>query len=61
MPKPNIIVNSRGARQQSVAELEARILAYRRLAAHQHLSVAEWNAIDRLRNRCDKLRKDSGL
>jgi hypothetical protein len=48
----------RGARGQSPAELETRILEYRRLAAHQHLSEVEWGAVDRLRRRLAKLRRE---
>jgi hypothetical protein len=60
MPKLSVSVNSRGARRQSVTELEARILEARRLATHQHLSESEWGAIDRLRGRLARLRKEAG-
>ncbi len=58
MPSPNISVNSRGAGKQSAAELEMRILAYRRLAVSRHLSVREWRALDRLRQHHDKRLKE---
>lgn len=61
MPKLNIVVNSRGARWQSPTELEAQILAYRRIAARRHLSEREWMAIDHLRNRLAKLNKEAGI
>jgi len=61
MPSPEISVNSRGARQQSVTELDARILAHRRLAVSRHLSEREWRALDRLRRRRDNLLKEAGL
>ena len=61
MPKLSVSVNTRGARGRSPIELEARILEVRRAAAHRHLSEHEWAAIDRLRNRLAKLRKEAGL
>lgn len=60
MPKLRIPVNSRGARGQSPAELESRILEARRLAVHQHLSEVEWGAVDRLRRRLARLQKEGG-
>jgi hypothetical protein len=61
MPSPTVSVNSRGAGKQSVAELEMRILAYRRLAATRHLSQREWRALDRLRRHHDKRLKEGGI
>jgi hypothetical protein len=43
--------------QLSLAELESRILAIRRLAAQQHVSQAEWKTVDRMRKRAKALRK----
>jgi hypothetical protein len=51
-------VNSRGARRQSIPELEARILEARRLATSHHLSEVEWAAVDRLRRRVSRLRRE---
>ncbi len=61
MPKSIGFVNSRGARRQSPAELEGRILEARRAAVHRHLSPAEWAAIDRMRNWHAKLLKEAAL
>lgn len=61
MPKINVVINSRGAAWQSPAELEVRIQAYHRLAAQRHLDEREWAAIDRLRSRLAKLRKEAGI
>jgi hypothetical protein len=58
MPKSQPSVNSRGARRQSIPELEARILEARRLAADHHLSEVEWSAIDRLRRRLARLHRE---
>jgi hypothetical protein len=58
MTKSPVSVNSRGARRQSIPELEARILEARRLAASHHLSEVEWSAIDRLRHRLARLRRE---
>ena len=51
-------VNSRGARRQSIPELETRILEARRRAAQHHLSEAEWAAIDRMRRRLARLHRE---
>jgi hypothetical protein len=44
----------------SLAELHARILEIRRMAARQHVSQAEWKVVDRMRKRADALRKEGG-
>src|SRR6516165_1187307 len=41
----------------TLAEIEARILEIRRLAARQHVSQAEWRTVDRMRKRANALRK----
>jgi hypothetical protein len=46
--------------QLSLAELDARILEIRRLAARQHVTQAEWKAVDRIRERANALRKEGG-
>ena len=51
-------VNSRGARRQSIPELETRILEARRRATQHHLSEAEWAAIDRMRRRLVRLQRE---
>jgi hypothetical protein len=43
----------------TLAELDGRILAIRRLAARQHVSQAEWKAVDRMRKRAEALRKEA--
>jgi hypothetical protein len=52
-------VNSRGARRQSIPELEMRILEARRQAARHHLSEVEWAAIDRLRRRLVRRQREA--
>jgi hypothetical protein len=44
----------------SLAELDARILEIRRLAAQQHVSQVEWKSVDRMRRRANALRKEGG-
>jgi hypothetical protein len=43
----------------SLPELEARILAIRRAAAHHHISQAQWKQVDRWRHRAASLRKET--
>ena len=45
-------------RSLSLSELEDQILQILRTAEHQHLSVQEWRMLDRMRERCDELRKE---
>jgi len=42
----------------SLAALDDLILAIRRLAARRHLTPAEWRALDRMRRRAERLRKE---
>ena len=45
-------------RRLPLSELEHQILQILRTAEHQHLSVQEWRMLDRMRERCDELRKE---
>jgi hypothetical protein len=58
MTKFHVLVNSRGAKRQTIVELEQRILEIRRLATHHHLSIDEWSAVDRLRRRLSKMQRE---
>ena len=42
----------------SLAELEDRILAIRRMAERRHVTQAEWKTVDRMRKRANALRKE---
>jgi len=61
MPKSRPSVNSRGARRQSILELEGRILEARRQATQHHLSEVEWAAVDRLRRRLARLHREEAV
>jgi hypothetical protein len=52
-------VNARGWRRMSVVELEGLILAIRRHAVQQHLSLSTWDLVDRLRKRAAEPRKEA--
>jgi hypothetical protein len=48
----------RGWRQLPLADLETLILQFRREAARQHKTTAEWRYVDRMRKRAAALQKD---
>jgi hypothetical protein len=62
--RPAVTGHNNNSRQQThwrrlpLSELEHQILQILRTAEHQHLSVQEWRMLDRMRERCDELRKE---
>jgi hypothetical protein len=52
-------VSARGWRRLALPDLETLILKIQRSAARQHLSPAEWRALDRMRARRAALLKES--
>jgi hypothetical protein len=46
-------------RKLPLSQLESHILQVQRSAVRQHLSVAEWAMLDRMRKRAEALRKEA--
>ena len=49
---------TRGWRRLPPADLETLILQIRREAAHRHVTAAEWQTVDHMRERVIALRKE---
>jgi hypothetical protein len=46
-------------RRLSLPDLENRIMQFRRAAVRQHLTTDQWNLLDRMRKRADRLQAEA--